>query len=84
MGDFPGRPVVKTSPSNAGGAGLIPAWGVKIPRALWRKKQHQQQKQYCNKFNKRCKKKMVRTKQKRTQKVPLKLIQGTKEGSQIS
>ena len=29
--DFPGGPVVKTSPSNAGGAGLIPGQGAKIP-----------------------------------------------------
>ena len=36
--DFPGGPVVKTSPSNAGGAGLIPGWGVKIPHALKPKK----------------------------------------------
>ena len=31
--DFPGGPVVKTSPSNAGGAGLIPGWRAKIPHA---------------------------------------------------
>ena len=31
--DFPGDPVVKTSPSNAGGGGLIPGRGVKIPHA---------------------------------------------------
>ena len=30
---FPGGPVVKTSPSNAGGAGSIPGRGAKIPRA---------------------------------------------------
>ena len=36
--DFPGGPVVKTSPSNAGGAGLIPALGPKIPRASKPKK----------------------------------------------
>ena len=35
--DFPGSPVVKTSPSNAGGAGLIPGQGAKIPNALWPK-----------------------------------------------
>ena len=35
MGDFPGSPVVKTSPSNAGGAGLISDRGAKIPHALW-------------------------------------------------
>ena len=29
--DFPGSPVVKTSPSNAGCAGSIPGWGEKIP-----------------------------------------------------
>ena len=32
-GNFPGSPVVKTSPSNAGGAGSIPGRGVKIPHA---------------------------------------------------
>ena len=42
--DFPGGPVVKTSPSNAGGA--------KIPHASQPKKQNIKQKQNCNKFNK--------------------------------
>ena len=28
--DFPGGPVVKNPPSNAGNAGLIPGWGTKI------------------------------------------------------
>ena len=32
-GDFPGGPTVKTLPSNAEGAGLIPDWGDKIPHA---------------------------------------------------
>ena len=32
--DVPGSPVVKTSPSNAGVAGLIPGWGAKIPHAF--------------------------------------------------
>ena len=32
---FPGGPVVTTSSSNAGGAGLIPGWGAKIPHASW-------------------------------------------------
>ena len=50
--DFPGSPVVKTSPSNAGGAGLLPGWGAKIPHALGAKNQNIKQKQYCNKFNK--------------------------------
>ena len=27
--DFPGGPLVKSSPSNAGGAGSIPGWGAK-------------------------------------------------------
>ena len=35
--DFPGGPVVKTSPSNAGGAGSNPGWGGKIPHASWPK-----------------------------------------------
>ena len=29
--DFPGGPVVKTLPSNAGDMGLIPGWGARIP-----------------------------------------------------
>ena len=32
--DFPGGPVVKTSPSKAGGAGSIPGQGTKIPDAM--------------------------------------------------
>ena len=35
--DFPGGPVVKTSPSNAGGAGSVPGWGAKVPHAWWQK-----------------------------------------------
>ena len=31
-------PVVKTSPSSAGGVGLIPGWEAKIPHASWQKK----------------------------------------------
>ena len=50
--DFPGGPVVKTSPSSAGGAGLIPGPGAKIPHASRPKNQNIKQKQYCNKFNK--------------------------------
>ena len=49
-GDFPGGPVVKTLPSNAGAAGLIPVQEAKIPHASWPKKQSIKQKQYCNKF----------------------------------
>ena len=43
--------MVRTSPSNAAGTGLIPGQGVKISHALWPKQQHIKQKQYCNKFN---------------------------------
>ena len=38
--DFPGGPVVKTSPSKAGGAGSIPGQGTKIPPALRPKNQN--------------------------------------------
>ena len=31
--DFPGGPVVKTSPSNTGAVGSIPGWGAKISHA---------------------------------------------------
>ena len=47
--DFPGGPVVKTLPSNAEDAGLIPGWGAMIPHASGRKTKTKQ-KQYCNKF----------------------------------
>ena len=50
--DFPGGPVVKTSPSSAGGVGSIPDRGAKIPHAPRPKNQNRKQKQYCNKFNK--------------------------------
>ena len=50
--DFPGGPVVETLPSNAGGVGLIPGRGTKIPHASGPKNQNIKQKQYCNKFNK--------------------------------
>ena len=33
-GDFPGGPVVKNPPTDAGDVGLIPAPGTKIPRAV--------------------------------------------------
>ena len=52
FGYFPGGPVVKTSPSNSGGAGSIPGRGAKIPHALWPKNQNIKQKQNCNEFNK--------------------------------
>ena len=50
--DFPGSPVVKTLPSNAGGTGSIPGGGPKIPHALQPKNQNIKQKQYCSKFSK--------------------------------
>ena len=49
--DFPGGPVVKTWPSNAGGAGSFPGQGAEIPHALGPKNQNIKQKLYCNKFN---------------------------------
>ena len=55
--DFPGGPVIKTSPSNAGGAGSIPGGGAKIPQASRPQNRNIKQKQYCNKFNKDFKKK---------------------------
>ena len=54
--DFLGDLVVKTLPSSAGVAGLIPGQGAKISPAFWPKKKTQNtQKQCCNKFNKDCK-----------------------------
>ena len=37
MGDVPGCPVAKTSPSNAGGEGLIAGWGSHMPRGQKKK-----------------------------------------------
>ena len=54
--DFPGSPVVKISPSDAGSVGSIPDQGVKIPHTSWPKTQNIKQKQYCHKFNKDFKK----------------------------
>ena len=50
--DFPGSPLVKSSPFNAGDMGLIPDQRAKIPHNSWPKNQNIKQKQYCNKFNK--------------------------------
>ena len=52
MWESPGSPVIKTWPSNAGGAGLIPGRGARILHALQPKNQNIKQKQYCEKFNK--------------------------------
>ena len=38
-GDFPGAPVVGTSPSSAGDTGRISDQGAKIPHASWPKDQ---------------------------------------------
>ena len=51
--DFPGRPVVKPSSSNAGGVCSIPGQRAKIIHASGSKKQNIKLKQYCNKFNKK-------------------------------
>ena len=48
---LPSWSVVKTSPSNAGGAGLIRGQGAKIPHPLQPHNQNIKQKQ-CNKFHK--------------------------------
>ena len=55
MGDFPGGPVVKTSPSSREGVDLIPGHGAKMPYALGPKKQNIKQKQYGKNFNKNLK-----------------------------
>ena len=39
-GDFPGSPVVKTSPYKVGECRLIPGWGVKSPHASWLENQN--------------------------------------------
>ena len=52
-GDFPGCPIVKTSPSDAEGEGSVAGWGAETPHASQPKKpKHIKQEQYCNKFNK--------------------------------
>ena len=43
--DFPGGPVVETSPSNVGGSDLIPGQEAKTPQARGQKKTHQNIKQ---------------------------------------
>ena len=60
--DFPGVPVVKTSPSSAESQGSIPGHATKIPHAS-RPKTKTKQKQCSNKFNKNFK--MVHSKKKK-------------------
>ena len=67
--DFPGGPVVKTSPSSAGSGGSISGLGVKIPHAPWPKSQNIKQKPCCNKLNEDFKKKMVHIKKSLKKKV---------------
>ena len=40
VGDFPGSPMVKTSPFSAGGVGLISGQEATIPHASWPKNQN--------------------------------------------
>ena len=46
---FPGGPMVRPLPSNAGS---ILGRGAKVPHAWWPKTQNIKQKHYCNKVNK--------------------------------
>ena len=45
---FPGGPMVKIAPSNAGGESSKHGWEAKIPHASWPKKQNIKQKHCCN------------------------------------
>ena len=49
---LPCGPVVKTLPSNTGGASSIPGGGAKMPHVSQPINQNVKEKQYCNKFNK--------------------------------
>ena len=44
--------MVKTSPSNAGGADSVPGRGAKVPHAWGPKTQNLKHKHCCNKFSK--------------------------------
>ena len=50
--ELPGGPVVKTSPSNAGGVGSICGRRDKFPHTSRPKNQNTKQKKYCNTYNK--------------------------------
>ena len=52
MRDFPGSPVVKTSPFNAGDSSSIPAQGANTSHASWPKNHNINRQQYCNRFKK--------------------------------
>ena len=67
--DFPGGPVARTVPSNAGGAGLIPRWGAQISHASCRiPPPKKQQKSYCNKLSKDLKRAHIKNKTLKTRK----------------
>lgn len=52
MRDFPGGPLVKTSPFNARSASLIPGQGVEIPQAQQPKPKHKTETRYQKKKKK--------------------------------
>ena len=52
LGDFPGGPMVKTSPSSAGVAGGSLVSKLRSHMPCGQKSQNIKQKQHCNKFNK--------------------------------
>ena len=54
MDDFPGGPVVKTSPCNARGVGSITGRELRphMPQGQANEQKNIKLKQYCNKFNK--------------------------------
>ena len=56
QGHFPGVPVVRTLPSNAGGVGSVPGWEAIRSHMPVAKKQNIKQKRCCNEFNKDFKK----------------------------
>ena len=53
MRDFPGGPLVKTSPFNARSASLIPGQGVEIPQAQQPKPKHKTETRYQKKKKKK-------------------------------
>ena len=50
--DFPGGPVVKTSPSDVGSVDSIPVAEARVHMLWGQKNWNMNQKQYCNRFNK--------------------------------
>ena len=68
--DYPGGPVVKTSPSSAESGGSIPGHVTKIPHASGPKTKTKQ-KQHSNKFNKNFKNGPHQKKSFKKKKIPL-------------